>query len=76
MPVSLPCLHHSPADSLSAVKLMFWTYFALLVRKDHVGVPDLKAVAELREMHFLDFHSEVRLQALGYLWKTTRGFKV
>lgn len=55
---------------------MFWTYFALLVRKGHVGVPDLEAVAELREMHFLDFHSEVCLQALGYLWKTTRGFKV
>lgn len=55
---------------------MFWTYFALLVRKPHVGVPDLEAVAELGEMHFLDFDSEVGFQALYYLWNTTRGFRM
>lgn len=47
------------------------TYLALLVRKTHVGVPDLEAVAELRETHFLDRHSEVGLQTLHHLENIT-----
>jgi len=42
-------------------------YLALLVGETHVGFPDLEAVAELVETHFLDGHSEVGLQALHHL---------
>lgn len=47
------------------------TYFALLVRESHIGVPDLEAVVELGEMHFLDFHSKVFLQTLHHLENIT-----
>lgn len=48
-----------------------WTYIALLVRKTHVCAPDLEAIAELRETHFLDFYSKVGLQTLRHLENTT-----
>lgn len=51
------------------------THLALLVRQTKVSVPHLEAIAELREMHFLDFHSEVSLQTLHHLEKPTEQFQ-
>lgn len=44
-----------------------WTYVALVVRQAHVCVPDLEAVAELRETHFLHLHPKVGLQTVHHL---------
>lgn len=43
------------------------TYIALVVRQPHVRVPDLEAVAELRETHFLHLHPKVGLQTFHHL---------
>lgn len=43
------------------------TYIALVVRQANVCVPDLEAVAELRETHFLHLHPKVGLQAFHHL---------
>ena len=43
------------------------TYIALIIRQAHVCVPDLEAVAELRETHFLHMHPKVGLQTFHHL---------
>lgn len=51
----------------SCFRFTFGTYVSLLVRETHVCAPDLKAMAQLWEMHFLDFHPEFDLQTLDHL---------
>jgi len=62
---------HLHTFTISRFRCFRATYHALAVWQPHASSPDLEAVAQLVELHFLDLDAQTRLQLLHHLMRKT-----